>query len=150
MPQEYAAPIALAALGVATLALLLAAWLALRARSVGRRRGTAVPDGLSLEATVADELERLARLESRLDALTDHGRGAVQHVGVVRFNPFEDTGSNQSFALALLDGRNNGIVISSLHSRQATRLYLKPITDGRSETALSAEENEALRQARAG
>lgn len=150
MPQDYAAPVAFAALGVAALALLLAAWLALRVRAVGRRSSAGGTADLSLEATVAAELERLARLESRVQALAEQGRGAVQHVGVVRYNPFEDTGSNQSFALALLDDHANGVVISSLHSRQATRLYLKLISEGRSETALSDEESEALRRARAG
>lgn len=149
MPQDYAAPVAFAALGIAVLALLLAVWLAFRLRMLGRRRGAVGPaDPVSLEATVAAELERIARLESQLEAMDERSRGAVQHVGVVRFNPFEDTGSNQSFALALLDDRANGIVVSSLHSRQNTRLYLKLIADGRSETALSEEENEALRRAR--
>jgi hypothetical protein len=105
-------------------------------------------DELTLGAAVAAELERLATVETRLEALAERGRGAVQHVGVVRYNPFEDTGSNQSFALALLDDRADGVVISSLHSRQATRLYLKPISGGRSEAALSAEETEALKKAR--
>ena len=148
MPQDYAAPVAFAALGVAVLALALVAYLLLRLRRVGRRGGSAPVDGLTLEATVAAELERLARLEAQVETLATRGRGAVQHVGVVRFNPFEDTGSNQSFALALLDDRSDGVVISSLHSRQSTRLYLKPISGGRSETALSEEEAEALRRAR--
>lgn len=147
MPEDYAAPVAFAALGIAVLALLLAAWLALRLRMIGRRAGRPA-DPVSLEATVAAELERLARVESQIESVAERSRGAVQHVGVVRFNPFEDTGSNQSFALALLDDHANGIVISSLHSRQNTRLYLKPIAAGRSETALSEEESEALRRAR--
>jgi hypothetical protein len=148
MPQEYATPLALAALGVAALALLLVAWLALRLRAVARRASRpASGEAPSLEARVAAELERIGRLESQLAALADRGRGAVQHIGVVRFNPFEDTGSNQSFALAMLDDRGDGVVISSLHSRQSTRLYLKPIAGGRSETALSEEESEALRRA---
>ena len=147
MPEDYAAPVAFAALGIAVLALLLAAWLALRLRMIGRRSGRPA-DPVSLEATVAAELERLARVESQIESVAERSRGAVQHVGVVRFNPFEDTGSNQSFALALLDDHANGIVISSLHSRQNTRLYLKPIAAGRSETALSEEESEALRRAR--
>jgi hypothetical protein len=65
----------------------------------------------------------------------------------VRFNPFEDTGGNQSFALAILDAQGNGIVVSSLHSRTGTRFYGKAITGGRGETALSDEEAEALRLA---
>ena len=99
---------------------------------------------------MAAQVERLSRVETGLGDLEERGRGAVQRIGVVRFNPFEDTGSNQSFALALLDGRGDGVVISSLHSRQSTRVYLKPISGGRSETALSDEEAEALRRADAG
>ena len=72
---------------------------------------------------------------------------SLQRVGIVRFNPFEDTGGQQSFAVALLDARGDGFVISSLHSRQATRLYMKQITDGKSDTTLGDEEAEAIRQA---
>jgi hypothetical protein len=68
-------------------------------------------------------------------------------VGLVRFNPFEDTGGNQSFALALLDGRGDGFVVSSLHARAGTRVYAKAVTDGRSDGALSEEESDALRRA---
>jgi len=65
----------------------------------------------------------------------------------VRYNPFDDTGSNQSFALVLVDADGNGVVISSLHSRQQTRVYLKDIVGGQSEAQLSSEETEALRRA---
>ena len=65
----------------------------------------------------------------------------------MRFNPFEDTGGNQSFALAILDAQGSGIVVSSLHSRTGTRVYGKAITGGRAEAALSDEEAEALRLA---
>jgi hypothetical protein len=65
----------------------------------------------------------------------------------VRFNPFEDTGGNQSFTLALLDANADGIVLSSLHSRTATRVYVKAILAGRSDAQLSAEEVAALRDA---
>ena len=58
-------------------------------------------------------------------------RRALQRIGLVRFNPFEDTGGNQSFALALLDAHGNGLVVSSLHSRTGTRVYGKAITGGR-------------------
>ena len=68
----------------------------------------------------------------------------------MRFNPFEgDTGGNQSFALALLDGRGDGFVVSSLHARAVTRMYAKAVSGGASEAALSDEECEALRQAMA-
>jgi hypothetical protein len=74
--------------------------------------------------------------------------GSFSRVGLVRFNPFEgDTGGNQSFALALLDGRGDGFVISSLHARAVTRMYAKAVAAGASEAALSDEESQALRQA---
>jgi hypothetical protein len=153
MPTEYASAIAIVALVVALLAVLLSLWLALRLRRAGRRGRPTVASIDNLDEVVG-ELRRidalaasLAEQTARLDVVEGQARRSVQRVGVVRYNPFEDTGSNQSFALALLDSRADGIVLSSLHSRQATRIYIKPITGGRSETALSDEETEALRRA---
>ena len=77
--------------------------------------------------------------------LESSGRRAVQRVGLVRYNPFEETGGNQSFALAMTDANGDGVVISSLHARAGTRLYAKAVAAGRSDAALSAEEAEALR-----
>jgi hypothetical protein len=71
----------------------------------------------------------------------------IQRVGIVRYNPFEDTGSNQSFVLAMLDPRGDGFVMSSLHSRQQTRVFLKQLANGKADTALSQEEDEAIRRA---
>ena len=93
---------------------------------------------------VARELDELSARAAVLEAA---GRRAIQRVGIVRFNPFEDTGGNQSFALALTDAGGNGFVLSSLHSRTGTRIYAKSINAGRSDAALSAEETEALRLA---
>src|SRR5262249_50219519 len=73
------------------------------------------------------------------DLQTSFGR-----IGLVRFNPFEDTGGNQSFALAMLDGRGDGFVVSSLHARAGTRVYAKALAAGSSEAALSDGESEAL------
>ena len=58
-------------------------------------------------------------------------RRAFQRVGLVRYNPFEETGGNQSFALALLDAAGDGWVLSSLHARSGTRVYAKAIKAGR-------------------
>ena len=86
-------------------------------------------------------------LSARSAVLEANGRRSIQRVGLVRFNPFEDTGGNQSFALALTDAGGDGFVVSSLHSRTGTRLYAKTVVAGRSDAALSSEEAEALRQA---
>jgi hypothetical protein len=93
---------------------------------------------------VAADLDEIAARSALLEAT---GKRAFQRVGLVRFNPFEDTGGNQSFALALLDGHGNGVVLSSLHARTGTRVYAKTLTGGRAEATLSSEETEALNRA---
>ena len=91
------------------------------------------------------EVEKLRQEVRALDASMAR---SVQHVGLVRYNPFEDTGGDQSFALALLDRVGNGVIISSLHGRTATRFYAKAVKAGQPGLSLSAEEALALKQAR--
>ena len=86
---------------------------------------------------------------NRVDRLAHQLENAIQRVGVVRYNPFEDTGSNQSFVLAMLDAHGDGFVLSSLHSRQSTRMFLKPISGGKADGAVSEEEAEAIKLAAA-
>ena len=71
----------------------------------------------------------------------------IQKTGVVRFNPFNDIGGNQSFVIALLDDKNNGFVISSLFVKEGNRVYAKAIRDGKSDHLLSEEEKEAINRA---
>lgn len=155
MLESLAAPLSVVALIVSLIAVAVALRVVRSMPAEVERPGlaglTSSPD---LEAYLADLDERGAALAGRSDELADRldeleagGRKAMKLVGVVRFNPFDDTGSNQSFALALLDGEVNGFVLSSLHSRQATRVYVKEIIGGRSEAPLSDEETEALRRA---
>ena len=91
---------------------------------------------------VGAQLERLSQLHEYLEV---RSRGSLQHVGLVRFNPFEDTGSDQSFAIALLDDRRDGIVLSSLHGRGQTRVFAKPVEGGESKHTLSDEEAQAIK-----
>jgi hypothetical protein len=91
---------------------------------------------------VGTAMEELTKL---YDALEIRSRGSLQHVGMVRFNPFEDTGSDQSFAIALLDDRRDGIVLSSLHGRGQTRVFAKAVEGGESKHQLSDEEAQAIR-----
>ncbi len=91
---------------------------------------------------VGTRLEELAKLHEVLEL---RSRGSLQHIGMVRFNPFEDTGSDQSFAIALLDDRRDGIVLSSLHGRGQTRVFAKPVEAGESKHTLSDEEAQAIR-----
>lgn len=73
----------------------------------------------------------------------------IQKVGLVRFNPFKDTGGDQSFILSLVDGNNTGVIISGLYSRSGTRWYAKKVTEGKGvEHELSEEEKRALKEAK--
>ena len=84
----------------------------------------------------------------RLDASQQpHGTPAISRIGLVRFDAFEDAGGAQSFALALVDDDGDGIVLSSLHSRPTTRVYVKAIRRGVADAPLSEEETRALRDA---
>lgn len=108
----------------------------------------------SLETTLAEHMarveevnHRLAGLEAEYERLSITGALASQKISVVRFNPFGDTGGDQSFSLAVLDAHNSGYVLSSIHGRQGTRVYVKPIDFGQSKYQLSTEEDQALSQA---
>lgn len=83
----------------------------------------------------------------RVKKLEDICETAVQKISVVRYNPFGDVGGNQSFAIALLDRKNNGFLISSLYIKEGSRVYAKPVKGGKSDHALSKEETEALNAA---
>jgi hypothetical protein len=121
-------------------------------RAYRRLLGTGAAGGQSLESILSDHVARVEAVSRRLnevqalhDFLEERSRGSLQHIGMVRFNPFEDTGSDQSFAIALLDDRRDGIVLSSLHGRTYTRVFAKPVEAGGSRHSLSDEESEAIR-----
>ncbi len=102
-----------------------------------------------LEDQVTAETHRLdAQAHQMTQQLAQRFDHALHRVGVVRFNPFSDTGGDQSFAVALLDGHDDGVVFSGLHSRAGCRVYAKPVTGGTSTYNLSAEEQEAIQKAR--
>ncbi len=124
-----------------------------------RRRFNAIWRGsgaLDLEALLRDQARRVEeatnrvrQLDVRCSALEADGRRHVQHVGVVRFNAFADTGSDLSFAVALLDQEQNGVIISSLYGREESRVYAKPVVAGQSSYFLTDEEKQALAKATA-
>ena len=87
------------------------------------------------------ELEEVKKELKRLD---DEGALHVQKLGLVRFNPFKEIGGDHSFSLALLDGKETGVVITGLHTRERTRIYMKAVKNGKSEHELSEDERKAL------
>lgn len=87
-------------------------------------------------------------LNEDVKQLNQNVKSHIQKVGFVRFNPFSDTGGNQSFCACLLDEYDSGIVITSLHNRDQTRIYAKKIINGKPENReLSSEEKEVINQA---
>jgi len=94
--------------------------------------------------TTAERVEQLDALCQQLEGTLRH---AIQRVGIVRFNPFSDTGGDQSFSIALLDGDGDGLVLSSLFGRAETRVFAKPVQGGQSKYTLTDEEQEAIQLA---
>lgn len=90
---------------------------------------------------VAEENERIKQENERIDALLQL---AITRVGVVRFRAFDDMGSDLSYAVALLDSHNNGVILTSIFGREDSRSYVKPVENGTSTYALMAEEQQAL------
>ncbi len=91
--------------------------------------------------------EKLKEAFVRIKNLENISQRTIQKTGIVRFNPFNDLGGNQSFAIALLDDKNNGFVISSLFAKEGNRVYAKAIRNGQSDHLLSGEEKEAINRA---
>jgi hypothetical protein len=88
------------------------------------------------------DIQELFEISNRIHQLAFR---SIHKVGVVRFNPFKEVGSNQSFVIALLDGKNSGTVLSSLHTRESSRIYAKPIENAESKLfPLTEEEKEAI------
>jgi hypothetical protein len=93
--------------------------------------------------------ENQMKLEKQLSTLEHNAEFHIQRIGLVRFNPFSDTGGSQSFTIALLDGKDNGIVMTSLYARTGNRWYVKHVKGGKGDgLELSKEEQTALTKAK--
>ena len=143
----------LIALGVGVLALVFAAL-----GAAGRRR-TREPGGPirlddALRGVLDGQARKIDRLEQAVRTLNNTDKrqqrlidGSVRHVALIRYDAFEDVGGRLSFSCAMLDEHGTGVVLTSINGRQETRVYAKPIAEGRSSHNLSSEEEEAIRQA---
>jgi hypothetical protein len=105
----------------------------------------------NLQKTVEDYLKGVKEVEDHCFSLDNEvkqvrkmAEDGLHKVGFLRYNPFGDVGGNQSFSLCLLDEDNSGFVISSIHSREGTRVYSKKIVKGEAEHNLSEEEKKAI------
>ena len=147
----------LSVLAAISVVLSLAALLLTVGRSwMARRDGAkwSVPSDERLDVLVEAHSRAIQRLEKAMGQLAtgekrlaERMQGTVQHVGVVRFDAFEDMGGRLSFSAALLDDKGDGVVITSINGRQDTRCYAKQVRNGTSIHNLSEEEEQAIREA---
>lgn len=86
-------------------------------------------------------------IENRISEMEDSLINCIQKVGVIRYNAFDNMGSDLSYSIALLDSNDNGIVISGIYSRDSSSTYAKPIVNGKSKYVLSDEEVQAINEA---
>lgn len=90
----------------------------------------------------------IENLKASYDKIEKEGKSHIQKIGLLRFNPFKDTGGDQSFILSLIDRNDTGVIISGLYSRSGTRWYAKKVKEGRGvEHELSDEEKKAIKEA---
>ncbi len=110
--------------------------------------------GESLERLLYDQLresmqlrEQLDRLQADVHALQELGRSTKRHLGIVRYDAFDDVGGAQSFAMALFDDQGNGAILNSVVGRTDCRVYAKSLAKGASDRNLSEEEQKAIERA---
>ncbi len=119
-----------------------------------KRLGKGVKSGnlLSVFERVLSEQRKVVSRQKDIDKniaeLNRSSRFYFQKMGLIRFNPFDETGGDQSFSLCLLDNKNDGCVLSCLHTRDRTRVYVKAIENGKSKLELSEEEKKAIEKAK--
>ncbi|MBQ2937517.1 MAG: DUF4446 family protein [Clostridia bacterium] len=111
-------------------------------------------NGKNLEEDLENFMYKVERVEKQNAEITNFCNNleedlskCIQKIGIVRYSAFKDTGSDLSFALALLDEKNNGIVLNGIYSREMSNIYAKPVKNGSSSYTLSNEELEAIDKA---
>ena len=102
---------------------------------------------LILEENIETLKKAKENTEKELTKINTKLRKSIRGLETIRFNPFPDQGSNQSFAIGLLNEDSDGVVISSLYSRERMSIFAKPVKAGKSEYELTEEEKEALQKA---
>ncbi len=111
-------------------------------------------NGNNLEEMLQNYIKKVETVEARNEEIIsyckiidDNIKRCSQKIGIVRYNAFKDVGSDLSFALAILDDYNNGVVLNGIYARDSSNIYAKPIENGASKYILSEEEKEAVNRA---
>ena len=110
-----------------------------------------IGNGKNIEQDLKKYMERVEKVTKQnseiaraCDILDENLKVCIQKTGIVRYNAFKDTGSELSFALALLDRKNNGVVLNGIYSRDTSNIYAKPVENGKATYKASQEEEEAI------
>jgi len=144
--------VALASGGLALIALILAIVLAVKLRRLraGQRVVLGAYGTADLVAHASDLHTAFTALSGHVEEVSERLDGAIAYRALVRYDAYGELSGHQSTTIALLDARQNGVVISTIAHRDTARMYCKQIHAGRGEQQLSPEEEEAIRLALAG
>ena len=133
--------------------ILLAVWMIIIERRL--KKLFAGSKARNLEGVIGDIGKQMSELNDIQSQINNHLitvdrrlSKSIRKVETVRFNPFLDAGSNQSFAIAFMNDEGDGVVMSSLYARDRMSIFAKPITNGKSEFELSVEEQEVLKKSK--
>ncbi len=111
-------------------------------------KGDDLEENLKVYINKVEKVEKENKeIEDYCDSLNKEIAKTIKKVGIVRYNAFKDTGSDLSFALALLNESNDGVVLNGIYSREMSNIYAKPIKDGKSKYTISEQEQEAIDKA---
>ena len=137
---------------VGIIILILAVWVVstekrLKRFFIGKKAKDLEDTIIHLEDEISKLKEAKENAEGDIALINKKLRKSIRGLGTIRFNPFSDQGSNQSFAIGMLNEEGDGVVISSLYSRERMSVFAKPIKNNKSEYDLSSEEQEALKHA---
>ena len=135
--------------------IILAVWVFILRKNFRKIFGGSSAGGVDLEKVLLELRENqnisatnFEELKKRIKVLEEAMPKNISRIGLVRYNPFSDAGGDQSFVLALLNDKNDGVVLSSLYGREINKMYAKPILGGKSQYQLTAEEIKAIENAK--
>lgn len=136
-------------IGLGSISAILLIWIVgLEVRLKKVFRGSKIQNIESLLADFGKEIDRLISKSEQVDEILKHFNHRLTHdiskCHTIRFNPFKDHGSNQSFATCIINDQGDGVVISSLYSREKVSVYAKPLTAFQSQYELTTEEKQAI------